>query len=170
MYAAALFLALVASAQAQLAFDSSTGTYSCPVPEGAYCAGDSLSTNIIIRCTSGTGQPGNCNDNLAGISPIGVKSSAQCYQTSVSAGDAACSFNGLAYPDSGMPYPIAGASNSSAGGAAATSAAPYAAGNGTSGGASPTGAATPAPFEGAGAKVMASGALGAAVMVAGLMM
>jgi len=64
-----------------------------------------------------------------------------------------------------MPYPIAGASNSSAGGAA-----PYAAGNGTSGGASPTGAATPAPFEGAGAKVMVSGALGAAVMVAGLMM
>jgi len=78
-----------------------------------FCAGTSLETNIIIRCTGEKGQPGNCNDNLAGVPPVGVKSFAPCFQTSETSGDAACSFNGIAYPDSGEPFPIPGSSVSS---------------------------------------------------------
>ena len=41
--------------------------------------------------------------------PVGVKPFAPCYQTSDVAGDAACSWDGIAYPDNGSPYPIPGA-------------------------------------------------------------
>ncbi|KAK4963980.1 hypothetical protein LTR28_004203, partial [Elasticomyces elasticus] len=54
-------LAVCVSAQVT----DNNGTFSCAIPNGAYCAGDSLITNIILRCTNGTGHPGNCNDNLA---------------------------------------------------------------------------------------------------------
>lgn len=46
--------------------DPDTNTIVCPAPVGSfplsYCAGDSLKTNIIIRCNGLRGQPGNCND------------------------------------------------------------------------------------------------------------
>lgn len=102
-------------ASAQVVFDNTTSTFQCLGPAAGkdFCAGDSLETNIIIRCSGTTGQPGNCNDNLNGVSPVGVKSSALCYQTSNTTGDAACSFNGIAYPDSGAPFSIPGASSSS---------------------------------------------------------
>jgi len=87
-----LILSLVASA---LAVSNCTSTiYNCPAT-GSFnvCAGDSLKTNIIIRCVNGCPQPGNCNDNLAGVPPVGVKTDAFCYQDSATAGNAQCTFN-----------------------------------------------------------------------------
>jgi hypothetical protein len=52
-------LATVGAAQVVI----TNGTYTCPIPNGAYCAGDSMKTDIIIRCDSkGVGQPGRCTD------------------------------------------------------------------------------------------------------------
>jgi hypothetical protein len=71
--------------------DASTGVYTCDLnPNGAYCAGDSLSSPIIIRCANGVGQPGNCNENTAGYYPYGDVGDSLCYQTSDTSGDAAC--------------------------------------------------------------------------------
>lgn len=54
-----LVSAAVASAQVTL----DNGTYTCSKPNVAFCAGDSLKTDIIIRCDStGRGQPGRCSD------------------------------------------------------------------------------------------------------------
>ncbi|MCJ1224582.1 Mucin-12 [Toensbergia leucococca] len=78
----------------------------CPASGGSFCASTSLTTNIIIRCIGTIGQPGNCNDNLAYVPPVGVKDFAPCYQSSPTAGDAACSYNNTIYPDVGMPFPI----------------------------------------------------------------
>ncbi|KAJ6255909.1 hypothetical protein Dda_9368 [Drechslerella dactyloides] len=107
-------LAIVAASavSAQVTFDN--GDFKCLGSAAGknFCAGDSLKTNIIIRCTGEKGQPGNCNDNLAGIPPVGVKF-ADCYQTSNTTGDAACSFQGIVYPDGGEPFPIPGFSSSS---------------------------------------------------------
>lgn len=102
-YTAALVLASAALASAQgVKYNSTTGQFICPpeAPEGAFCAGTSLSTNIIIRCHKGIGQPGNCNDNLAGYPPMGVQP-AQCWQSTETAGDAACSKNCIVYGASG---------------------------------------------------------------------
>ncbi|KAN0114616.1 hypothetical protein V8E51_004160 [Hyaloscypha variabilis] len=83
----------------QVTFNGSE--YICPASGGDFCAGPSLSTNIIIRCGSdGLGQPGNCDDNLAGDPPVGVGNSI-CWQTSLTSGDAACSKNCIVYCDSG---------------------------------------------------------------------
>lgn len=104
---------LAAVAYGQATFNSTTGEFTCAIPNGVYCAGSSLTSNIIIRCSNGVGQPGNCNDNLAGVPPVGVKTSALCYQTSDTAGDGACSYNGVAYPDNGNPFTIGASSSTS---------------------------------------------------------
>ncbi|KAF3938725.1 hypothetical protein ABW19_dt0200671 [Dactylella cylindrospora] len=106
-------LAAATAVSAQVVYEN--GTFKCLGDAAGknFCAGNSLETNIIIRCTGEVGQPGNCNDNLAGVPPIGVKTFAPCYQTSETAGDAACSFNGIAYPDSGESFPIPGYGSSS---------------------------------------------------------
>jgi len=80
--------------------NETTGTFSCPVANGDYCAGDSLSTNIIIRCINGTGFPGNCDDNLDGEFPQG-DSFSPCWAKSPSSGIAACSKNCVVYGGSG---------------------------------------------------------------------
>ncbi|PMD60505.1 uncharacterized protein K444DRAFT_394444 [Hyaloscypha bicolor E] len=79
-----LFVATYAAVvSAQIEFLN--GTIVCPGP-GDFCSG-----NIIIRCGSdGIGQPGNCDDNLAGEPPLGVGNS-NCWETSPTSGDAACS-------------------------------------------------------------------------------
>jgi hypothetical protein len=76
------------------------GTFTCPIPNAAYCAGDSLKTNIIFRCIGTKAQPGNCNDNLAGDFPFGVNY-APCWQPDATSGQAACSKNCIVYGGSG---------------------------------------------------------------------
>jgi len=95
----ALTLASAALASAQ-ATQYQDGTYKCAKPDAAYCAGDSLGTDIIIRCDGTTGQPGRCGNNLAGQPPLGV-GGALCYQSSSTAGDAACVKNCVVYAPSG---------------------------------------------------------------------
>lgn len=98
-------LAFAASlATAQVTYNSTTGTFSCAIPNGNYCAGDSLSTNIIIRCNNGVGGPGNCNDNLSGEPPMGVFGSL-CYQSSTTAGDANCEKNCVVYAQPSFTLP-----------------------------------------------------------------
>ncbi|KAB5572634.1 hypothetical protein GE09DRAFT_1217184 [Coniochaeta sp. 2T2.1] len=92
-------LATAAVATAQVTVDN--GTYICAKPNVAYCAGDSMKTDIIIRCNSEMrGQPGRCSDNLAGEPPVGVRP-ALCYQTDNVKGDAACEKNCIVYGGSG---------------------------------------------------------------------
>ncbi|MCJ1357451.1 MAG: hypothetical protein MMC33_007447 [Icmadophila ericetorum] len=108
--AAAIVVAAISGASAQFTINPN-GTITCAAsdPNGDFCAGASLSTNIIIRCTSGVGQAGNCNDNLAGVPPVGVKDFAPCFQSSPTAGDAVCSFNGIGYPSNGSAsFPLPG--------------------------------------------------------------
>lgn len=95
---------------------TSNVNYTCPAT-GSFnvCPSGSLSDNIIIRCTNGCAVAGNCNDEyvllltmtqlqltlsylhslcrLAGVPPVGVKTSAECYQDSPTAGNAQCTFN-----------------------------------------------------------------------------
>ena len=85
----------------------------CHEPNGNYCAGDSLKANIIVTCVNSVPTPSNCNDNLASLDPKGVKTSATCYQSSLTAGDAACAFNGKAYPAGKAEFDIPTSSSSS---------------------------------------------------------
>jgi len=84
------------------------------------CAGDSLQTNIIVRCLDSSNgicpNAGNCNDNLAGVPPTGVKIDAKCYQDSPTAGNAQCVFNCVAATklDGSVFYPVGCTSASSA--------------------------------------------------------
>lgn len=93
------FYSPIALAAAQFRFNETDNTFICTKDKGlaAYCAGG----DIIIRCANGIGQPGNCNDNLAGYPPYGNNGLAGCYQTTRMSGDAACTKNGLVYPGSG---------------------------------------------------------------------
>jgi hypothetical protein len=95
-------LVLIASAALTIAQVTSNpdGTFTCASPNAAYCAGDSLTTNIIIRCIGTVGQPGNCDDNLDGEPPFGVNYS-PCWQPSATSGQAACSKNCIVYGGSG---------------------------------------------------------------------
>ncbi|KAH8767158.1 hypothetical protein BGZ57DRAFT_856009 [Hyaloscypha finlandica] len=64
----------------------------------AFCVGPSLKENIILRCTESSGptpQPGNCDDNLRDVPPIGIKD-AFCWESSPTAGDAQCTFDCVA--------------------------------------------------------------------------
>ncbi|KFX90370.1 hypothetical protein V490_06485 [Pseudogymnoascus sp. VKM F-3557] len=79
-------------------YDPTTGKWTCHVPDAVYCAGDSLKTNIIIRCNGLVGQPGNCNDNLAGEPPVGVQPTL-CYAPELHS--AACVKNCIVYGGSG---------------------------------------------------------------------
>jgi hypothetical protein len=120
MLAQALFLAASAAiASAQITYNGSN--IICPAnnPNGNFCAGDSLGTNIIIRCVNGVAGPGNCNDNLDGEPPMGLNPTL-CYQSSATAGDAACSKNCIVYgateftlPNC-VPYYTASSSSSTA--------------------------------------------------------
>jgi hypothetical protein len=80
----------------QLSFDSTSSTYSSNI-DGTYCARPSLSSSILVTCESGICTPCSCSDKL------NVPYSA-CYQSSPTAGNAACAVNGTAYPDNAPPY------------------------------------------------------------------
>ncbi|KAL9132172.1 MAG: hypothetical protein Q9217_000106 [Psora testacea] len=92
---------------AQITQDPTTGAFDCAKSDAVYCAGDSLTTNVIVRCIGKVGVPANCNDNLAGIPPLGVKTFAPCYQSTPTVGDAACSFDGVVYSPHGT-FPVPG--------------------------------------------------------------
>ncbi|KAK1754642.1 hypothetical protein QBC47DRAFT_222782 [Echria macrotheca] len=96
--------ASAAVVSAQVTYNSTDGTFTCAVADKNYCAGDSLGTDIIIRCTGTKGQPGRCTDNLAGEPPLGVQP-ALCYQSSPTAGDAACEKNCVVYGASVFTLP-----------------------------------------------------------------
>jgi len=102
--------ALVAIAAAQVSYDNATDKWSCPVANGAYCAGDSLSTPVVILCTDGAGTPGNCIPHNWNRPPLNVYYS-PCYQSSPTAGDAACAKDCIVYPDTGLPFPVPGSCN-----------------------------------------------------------
>ncbi|EFX03488.1 hypothetical protein CMQ_416 [Grosmannia clavigera kw1407] len=96
-----LVASAAAFASAQVTYNSSTGAFTCAKPDVAYCAGDSLKTDIIIRCdASGVGQPGRCSDNLDGEPPVGNTPSL-CWQANNSSGEAACEKNCVVYGGSG---------------------------------------------------------------------
>jgi hypothetical protein len=61
-----LFLASAALASAQVKYED--GKYVCEQENASYCAGDSLGTDIIIRCNGKVGQPGRCS-NVSSPSP-----------------------------------------------------------------------------------------------------
>jgi len=92
----AVILALAAAATAQVSYDPGNGTFTCDVADMNYCASESLQTDIIIRCSGTVGQPGRCTNNLAGQPPLGVQP-ARCWQSSPTAGDAACEKNCVVY-------------------------------------------------------------------------
>ncbi|KAI4142304.1 MAG: hypothetical protein LQ341_003254 [Variospora aurantia] len=50
------------------------------------------------------GPPTAMTSHLAGISPVGVKSSALCFESDPLIGNAACYFNGFVYPDGDNPF------------------------------------------------------------------
>ncbi|KAH8818013.1 hypothetical protein F5882DRAFT_388043 [Hyaloscypha sp. PMI_1271] len=102
MLVQALLLAASAATLASAQITSNGSQIVCPanMPNGTFCAGESLGTNIIIRCVNGVAGPGNCNDNLVGEPPIGNFPST-CWQTSNSSGDAACAKNCVVYCSSG---------------------------------------------------------------------
>merc|ERR1711881_741820 len=151
-------------------YDDATGKFICPAdkPNGAFCAGDSLGTNIIIRCTDGVGQPGNCNDNLAGYPPVGVQP-ALCVSCGLGQGIAACSKDGTVYGASGagfgnITFPTnsseAACSNaaSNGGSSGTTSMAPYMNGTSTAGsGSGAMGTAAPSGGYGSGSGSGSSG-------------
>jgi len=101
LFQAILLAAYAAFASAQIT-QNPNGTITCPAnaPNGDFCAGESLGTNIIVRCNNGVGQPGNCNDNLDGEPPFG-DTPTSCWQTSDTSGDAACVKNCVVYCGSG---------------------------------------------------------------------
>lgn len=100
LFQAILLAASAALASAQITINGST--FTCPSDNlnGDFCAGESLLTNIIVRCNNGVGQPGNCNDNLDGEPPVG-DTPTLCWQTSDTSGDAACVKNCVVYCGSG---------------------------------------------------------------------
>ncbi|KAI7232449.1 hypothetical protein KC330_g5914 [Hortaea werneckii] len=163
---AASGLPTLASAQQGLTYNENNGTYTCAVPNGAYCAGEN--TNIIIRCTDGVGQPGNCNDNLAGYPPVGVQP-ALCVSCGLGQGIAACSKDGTVYGASGagfgnITFPTNSSENacsnaaSNGGSSGTTSMAPYMNGTATAGsGSGAMGTAAPSGGYGSGSGSGSSG-------------
>ncbi|KAH8881568.1 hypothetical protein GQ53DRAFT_848135 [Thozetella sp. PMI_491] len=98
-----LLLASAVAVSAQLTLENNT--YTCGKPNVAYCAGDSLKTDIIVRCDNkGHGQPGRCGDNLAGQPPVGNTPSL-CVQSDEIVGDAACEKNCVVYAASAWTLP-----------------------------------------------------------------
>ncbi|KAH6845055.1 hypothetical protein B0I37DRAFT_406648 [Chaetomium sp. MPI-CAGE-AT-0009] len=99
-----LVLASAALASAQVKIED--GKYICEKANAAFCAGDSMGTDIIIRCDGNkVGVAGRCSNNLAGQPPIG-NHPALCYQSSPTAGDAACEKNCVVYPSKGEPFTL----------------------------------------------------------------
>jgi hypothetical protein len=63
MKTTSIFGAILAAAGAANAqYHYVNGQFTCDQPNAAYCAGNSLGTDIIIRCIGTVGHPGRCSD------------------------------------------------------------------------------------------------------------
>ncbi|KIY00718.1 uncharacterized protein Z520_03383 [Fonsecaea multimorphosa CBS 102226] len=76
------------------------GQFNCTQANTAFCETpvSGVTTDYIIyRCfyDTGTATPGNCNDDLADVPPVGLKY-AYCWESSPTAGDAQCTYNCVA--------------------------------------------------------------------------
>jgi hypothetical protein len=65
-----------------------------------------MSQTIIVHCKDSVGTPACCTAELSSLPPLGLKSAALCFQSSTVAGDAACSMNGTAYPQTGTAFAL----------------------------------------------------------------
>ncbi|GLB04561.1 hypothetical protein AtubIFM57258_010530 [Aspergillus tubingensis] len=91
-------LTLLLTAAAQIAYDPETNSLVCSKPGGSYCASGSLEGPTIIICASQhTVEISSCNLFLKDLLPEGYEEKATCYETTSSAGDALCAFNGTGY-------------------------------------------------------------------------
>ncbi|KAF2171977.1 hypothetical protein M409DRAFT_50582 [Zasmidium cellare ATCC 36951] len=95
------------SASAMVPFFNTTSTqpFHCPSPFGLFCAGPSMSQNLLMQCTMGNPSPINCIEHTAAQAPIDDYN-ARCYESAPSAGDAGCAKEGTVYPLSGNPFPL----------------------------------------------------------------
>ncbi|KAK4508582.1 hypothetical protein PRZ48_002321 [Zasmidium cellare] len=94
-----------ASAMAPFFNTTSTQPFLCPAPFGVFCAGPSMSQNLLIECAMGKASPINCIEHTAAQAPIDDYN-ARCYESAPSAGDAGCAKGSMIYPISGDPYPL----------------------------------------------------------------
>ncbi|KAL2008175.1 hypothetical protein VTN00DRAFT_8157, partial [Thermoascus crustaceus] len=105
--AVAWLLALVRVVAGQISYNAETNSLMCSKPEGTYCDGVSLTTPILINCASANvAEVHSCDLVLAHILPDGFQEAALCYESSESAGDAVCAFNGTGYTLYGISYEI----------------------------------------------------------------
>ncbi|PMD37179.1 hypothetical protein L207DRAFT_71781 [Hyaloscypha variabilis F] len=99
-----LFLGLLTCASAQFPNCTKADTAFCESPVSGVS-----SNSIIFRCVydQGEASPGNCNDDLADVPPVGVKY-ASCWQSSPTAGDAQCTYECVAvtWPNGTSFYPL----------------------------------------------------------------
>ena len=63
-----LLLASAALGTAQLKTNPDN-SLTCTKPDAAYCAGDSLATDIIVRCAGTAGTAGRCSNVRSPLSP-----------------------------------------------------------------------------------------------------
>ncbi|PYH95290.1 hypothetical protein BO71DRAFT_440358 [Aspergillus ellipticus CBS 707.79] len=97
-FALACLLTLLLVATAQIAYNPQTNAVLCSKVNGSYCVHGSLAGSTIISCASkDTVEIRSCNILLSSILPEGYKQQATCYESSPTAGDALCVFNGTGY-------------------------------------------------------------------------
>ncbi|QDS68154.1 hypothetical protein FKW77_010344 [Venturia effusa] len=95
--------------KAQLAYDHSTQSLKCALPNGIYCVGDSMSQSYIARCNAGVATISCCTTELSSLPPLGLKPAALCFQSSPTSGDASCVLNGTTHSADGpstSPAPV----------------------------------------------------------------
>lgn len=75
------------------------------MPFGLFCAGPSMSQNLLMKCELGMPSPVNCIQSTAGQPPFDDYN-ARCYEASPMSGQAACAKDGTAYPLMGKSFPL----------------------------------------------------------------
>lgn len=89
---------------------TSIQSFRCPIPFGLFCAGPSMSQNLLMKCEMGMPSPINCIEHTAGQAPIDDYN-ARCWESLPTSGDGACSKAGTVYPLIGNPFPLPAGSN-----------------------------------------------------------
>lgn len=91
---------------------TSTQAFRCPMPFGLFCAGPSMSQNLVMKCELGMPSPINCIEHTAAQLPLDDYN-ARCFESAPTAGDAGCAKEGTVYPLSGKPFPLPAGSDDS---------------------------------------------------------